>query len=67
MSEVDQKRLPKAVNSSGAVSPAMRAIARITPVAIPLAAVRATTESVVRHRGTPSASAASRNSCGTSR
>ena len=36
-------------------------------MAIPAVAVRTTTETVVRQRGTPSASAASRNSWGTSR
>src|SRR5271168_4658648 len=66
VTEVDQKRLPKAVNNSGAVSPDTRATARITPVAIPDSAVRATTDNVVRQFGTPSANDASRSSGGTS-
>jgi len=54
------------VNSSGAVSPEMRAIASIAPVAIPEAAAGTTTPSVVRHCGAPNASAPSRKLCGTS-
>ena len=54
------------MNSSGAVSPDTRATARITPVVIPDSAVRATTDSIVRQFGTPSASDASRSSGGTS-
>ena len=45
--------LPKAVNSSGAVSPATRAKASITPVITPEVAVRSVIESVVRQRETP--------------
>ena len=36
----DQFRLPRLVNSKGAVSPAMRAIASNTPVTIPSIAAR---------------------------
>src|SRR3954447_7500727 len=61
------RRLPSAVNSNGAVSPAARATASITPVRIPGMAVRMTTEITVRQVGTPSASAASRSEPGTSR
>ena len=53
-------RLPKAVNSSGAVSPATRASASSTPVTMPLSAVRTTICTMVRHLAMPSASAASR-------
>ncbi len=60
------RRLPSAVNSSGAVSPAARATASMIPVSTPGSAVRTTTESVVRQRRTPSASDASRSDAGTS-
>src|SRR6188768_1280296 len=60
-----QNGLLNAVNKSGAVSPATRAIASITPVAIPGAAVRSITRKVARHLGTPSPSAASRSDSGT--
>jgi len=49
----------------GAVSPATRANASITPVMIPDLAVRNVTEIVLRHCGTPSPNAASRTACGT--
>ena len=45
--------LPNAVKSNGAVSPATRAKASITPVMTPDVAVRSVIESVVRQRGTP--------------
>ena len=60
-------RLPRAVNSSGAVSPAARATASITPVRMPASPVRRTTDRTVRQAGTPRASDASRRSFGTSR
>ena len=65
-SDVDQKLFPNEVNRSGAVSPAALAIASSTPVIIPLCAVLKTILKVVFHLGIPSASAASRNECGTS-
>ena len=52
--------------SSGAVSPMTRAMASVTPVTRPAAAVRSTTFTMVSHFGTPSAYAASRSSFGTS-
>src|SRR6478609_3571697 len=60
-----QNGLLNAVNKSGAVSPATRATASITPVAMPGAAVRSITRTVARHLGTPSPSAASRSDSGT--
>ena len=53
--------LPKAVNKNGAVSPATRAKASITPVMTPEVAVRKVIDSVVRQRETPNPYAASRN------
>ena len=61
-----KKRLPKAVNRSGAVSPETRATASIAPVAIPEAAAGSTTPVVTLHCGAPSASAPSRKEVGTS-
>ena len=63
------KLVPKtiaAVNSSGAVSPAARAIASSEPVIRPGSAVGRTTRRITRQRGAPSASAASRSESGTS-
>src|SRR4051794_33320767 len=54
------------VKSSGAVSPAARAIDSRTPVTRPGNAVGSTTRVTTRHRGAPSASAASRSESGTS-
>ena len=51
VSFVDQKELPNAVNSRGAVSPATRATATSTPVTMPPSAVRSTTWSEVRQCG----------------
>ena len=59
-------RLPSAVNRSGAVSPAARATASMTPVRMPGRPVRMTTDRTVRQIGTPSASDASRSAPGTS-
>ncbi len=53
------------MNSSGAVSPAARAIARIVAVTMAFEAVGRITPSTVRQRATPSASAASRSARGT--
>ena len=64
---VEKFRLPSAVKSSGAVSPAIRATPTRQPVTMPASAVRATIRSDVRQRGYPSASAASRSECGTRR
>src|SRR5207248_1909847 len=47
--------LPKAVKSSGAVSPAARAIASRAPVTIPPSAAGTTISRVTRQRGAPSA------------
>ena len=55
-----------AVNRSGAVSPAPRAIASSEPVIRPGRAAGRTTFSVTSQRGAPSASAASRSESGTS-
>ena len=52
--------------SSGAVSPAMRATASVAPVRIPPIACGRTIPSVVRQRGDPRPSAASRSEFGTS-
>ena len=52
--------------SSGAVSPATRATASMTPVTMPAIAVGSTTLMIVRHLGTPRAYDASRSSSGTS-
>ena len=60
------KLLPKAVNSSGAVSPARRASASNTPVRMPENAARISTCNVSFHWGMPSERAASRNVPGTS-
>ncbi len=54
------------MNSSGAVSPAARAIASSMPVTIPGSAVGSTTLPITRQRGAPSASADSRRAPGTS-
>ena len=51
--QIPELVLQKAVNSSGAVSPATRAKASITPVITPEVAVRSVIESVVRQRETP--------------
>ena len=47
--------LPKAVNSIGAVSPAMRETARISPVSTPGAAARSDIEAAIRQAGMPRA------------
>ena len=60
-----QNWLPKAVKSSGAVSPATRAKASMQPVMMPAEAVLRLTENTVRHLETPSPSAASRIASGT--
>ena len=54
------------VKSSGAVSPATRAVARVAPVTIPPIVCGSTTLRVVRHLGAPSARLASRSESGTS-
>ncbi|MNV65889.1 hypothetical protein D3C71_1586110 [compost metagenome] len=59
--------LLSAVNSSGAVSPLMRATASSSPVMTPLRAARNVTMVDTFHRGAPSAKAASRKLPGTSR
>ena len=59
--------VPRAVMSSGAVSPRARLKAKITPVRMPGRAVRTLTKRAVFHTGTPRASEASRIACGTSR
>src|SRR5439155_19380617 len=53
------------VKRSGAVSPATRATARVVPVRMPPTVWGSTMLSVVRQRGTPSASEASRSEPGT--
>ena len=58
--------LPKTSSSTGAVSPAIRATASMTPVVMPPMAVGRTTFRMVRHFGMPSAREASRSSFGTS-
>ena len=58
--------LPKAVRSSGAVSPATRAMPSTTAVMSPVRAAGSTTRITVRHSGAPSANEASRNPPGTS-
>jgi hypothetical protein len=58
--------LPSAVKSRGAVSPAIRATARRLPVMMPGSVLRTTMPRLVRQRGYPSASAASRREPGTS-
>ena len=60
-----QNSLPKAVKSSGAVSPATRAKASMQPVMMPGEAVLTVMESTERQLGTPRPSAASRTACGT--
>ena len=67
MSLVLKKRLLNAVNSSGAVSPAMRASASTMPVMMPGSAAGSTTLKTARARVAPSASAPSRIEPGTSR
>jgi len=62
----NQKRLPNAVNRRGAVSPATRATASMTPASTPGSAVGSTIWRVARQRGQPSASAPSRRVVGTS-
>ena len=57
--------LPKAVNSIGAVSPAMRETDRIMPVRTPGAAARRMMEEAMRQVGMPRACPASRRLCGT--
>jgi hypothetical protein len=57
--------IANAVKSSGAVSPAARAIARSAPVMRPGSAVGRTMRKAMRQRGAPSASAASRSVSGT--
>ena len=57
-------RLPRAVNRSGAVSPAARATASMIPVRMPGSPVRTTTDRTVRQVGIPSASEASRSDPG---
>ena len=64
---VVQYWLLSAVNSSGAVSPLMRASASRMPVTMPGSAARYSTCTVTFHCGTPSDSAASRICDGTSR
>ena len=56
-------KIPSTI-SSGAVSPAARATARMVPVAIPPAAAGRITPRIERQRSTPSASAASRSAPG---
>ena len=51
----------------GAVSPAMRATASMTPVAMPVRAPGTTTPTTARHRVMPRARAASRMEFGTRR
>lgn len=58
--------LPMIVSSIGAVSPAIRAIARSAPVINPWRAAGKTTRRVVIHRCAPKASDASRTEVGTS-
>ena len=58
--------LPKTSSMIGAVSPAIRAMASITPVVMPPIAVGRTTFRMVRHFGMPRAREASRSSFGTS-
>src|SRR5713101_6896921 len=60
-----QNRFPKAVKSSGAVSPATRANASSTAVRIPLYAAGTITVAIVFHLLAPSAIAASRSARGT--
>ena len=59
--------LPRAVKSSGADSPAMRATPKIMPVRIPLLPAGTTTEAIVFHLLAPNARAPSRRDRGTSR
>ena len=66
-SEVEKNWLLDAVKSSGAVSPATRATASMTPVSRPDAAAGRITLQATRHRGAPSPSAASFIWLGTSR
>src|SRR5712692_3899372 len=62
-----QKRLPKAVKRSGAVSPATRAKAKRTAVRIPRYAAGTMTVAMVFHLLAPRAIAPSRNALGTER
>src|SRR5215475_12537851 len=64
-SDTDQNWFESAVNSNGAVSPAMRATASSTPVITPACAARSVTDLVTRHFGEPNANAASRRLFGT--
>ncbi len=57
--------LLSAVNSSGAVSPIIRAIDSSTPVTTPPLTARKVTARLTRQRGAPSANAASRRLPGT--
>ena len=61
---VEKKRLLKAVKSSGAVSPAMRARATRMPVMMPGSAAGSMTEKAARARVAPRASAPSRRVAG---
>src|SRR5215467_4686811 len=56
-----------ATSSTGAVSPQARAMASMTPVTMPVAAVGSTIFMIVFHFGMPSAYAPSRSAAGTSR
>ncbi len=60
-----QNWLDKAVNSSGAVSPAIRATASSTPVTIPAYDDFTVIDSTIFHLGVPNAKAASRSAFGT--
>ena len=62
-----QPLLPSEVNSSGAVSPATRAMASNIPVRMPARAARQQTKVIIFHFGAPSAITASRNVSGTRR
>ena len=62
-----QKGLPKAVNSIGAASPRALETARIAPVNNAVFETGKTTQSIVRHFGTPNANDASRREVGTRR
>ena len=66
MTSLFQYWLPNAVNSSGAVSPLMRARASRMPVTMPAEALRYSTCTMTFQCGTPSDSAASRIVVGTS-
>ena len=64
---LNQKLLFSAVKRSGAVSPAMRAVARMIPVTMPARAARQETSVITLEVGAPSAAAASRRLDGTRR